>query len=107
MRFHDMSHRGMWGAVPLAFSTAGGFPGSALCPSAREIEEPLAQFWVGDHLARRAHSRAYSRHFVSVLMLGCSEDDGWRTAAKGGGSGVPVLQSHGSRPRPPPPPPPP
>jgi hypothetical protein len=25
--------------------------------------------------ARRAHSPAYSRHFVSVLMLGCSEDD--------------------------------
>ena len=46
-------------------------------------------------LARRAHSRAYSRHFVSVLMLGCSEGDGWPTAAKGCSSWVPARAAQG------------
>jgi hypothetical protein len=46
-------------------------------------------------LARRAHSPAYSRHFVSVLMLGCSEGDGWPTAAKGCSSWVPARAAQG------------
>ena len=39
--------------------------------------------------ARRALSRAYSRHFVSVRMLGCSEVDGWQPLLKGWSSWVP------------------
>jgi hypothetical protein len=65
----------MFGTDPLAFCAAGGFSGSALCPPAGDIEEPLAQFWVSDQLGAARTFAAYSRHCVSVLMLGCSEDD--------------------------------
>jgi hypothetical protein len=44
--------------VPLAFCAAGGFPSSALCPTAGDFEEPLAQFWVGDQFLGTLKRRA-------------------------------------------------
>jgi hypothetical protein len=48
----------------LAFSTARGFSGSALCPPAGDIEEPLAQFWVSDQLGA-------ARTFVGIFQAFC------------------------------------
>ena len=57
--------RGMFGTVPLAFSAARRFSGSALCPPAGDIEEPLAQFWVGDQLGA---ARTFARIFQAFCL---------------------------------------
>jgi hypothetical protein len=85
----------MFGTVPFAFCAARGFSGSALCPLAGEIKEPLAQFWVSDQLGAARTFAGIFQAFCLGVHAGCSKDDGWPTAARDGGSWVPARAAQG------------